>query len=195
MNAKLAGEEELVERARNGDTQAFSALVLAYQTFAYNLALRAVGDPLEAQDLTQEAFVRAWQGLPGFRGQSGFRTWLYRIVVNACYNRSPALRREMAELDLECGEALHLAARSPDPQQSIEAADLRRRLREAIEGLPLGYRMLVLLRYQQGLSYEEIAGVLDAPLGTVKAGLFRAHAILKTVLEKALLVEKAAVYE
>ncbi len=195
MSDTLPDEGELVRRARAGDTQAFGALVQAYQTFAYNLALRATGNPVDAQDLAQEAFIRAWRSLDGFRGQSSFGTWLYRIVINACYNRAPRLRRELSELDLDGGEALSLSDRSLDPQLALEAAELRRMLQEEVERLPKSYRLLVLLRYQQGLSYEEIASVLETPLGTVKTGLFRAHARLRAVLQQALSPVEAAIYE
>ncbi|MBN1145911.1 MAG: sigma-70 family RNA polymerase sigma factor, partial [Anaerolineales bacterium] len=91
-------EAQLVQRARRGDTDAFAELLRAHQDFAYNLALRALGDPHEAEDVAQEAFVRAWQALPRFRGDARFRTWLYRIVANLCYNRLPRLRRELSSL-------------------------------------------------------------------------------------------------
>src|SRR3990172_256836 len=98
MRVVQANESELVRRAQAGDTEAFDALVTEHQQFVYNLALRAVSDPHEAEDIAQEAFVRAWLALPNFRGQAQFRTWLYRIVTNLCYNRLPNLRRSLADL-------------------------------------------------------------------------------------------------
>lgn len=183
-------ESLLVQRARSGDPQAFGELVLAHQTFVYNLALRALGDSgdfgdfNEAQDLAQEAFLRAWQGLPGFRGSSSFRTWLYRIVMNLCYNRSPQLKRSLNQIDIEGDEAQEWrwAAQEPGPEQALETRELRAYLHRQIERLPANYRLLVMLRYQQDLSYEEIAEVLGMPLGSVKTGLFRAHNRLKASL-------------
>jgi RNA polymerase sigma-70 factor (ECF subfamily) len=90
-------EAELVRRAQGGDKRAIAALVLEHQRFVYNLALRSLGDAHEAEDVAQEAFVRAWQALPRFRGESLFRSWLYRIVVNLCFNHLPRLRRELED--------------------------------------------------------------------------------------------------
>ena len=180
----LAGNDEnnWLEKARAGDVEAFGALVLAHQQFVYNLAWRALGDEQEAQDAAQEAFVRVWQALPNFRGQAQFRTWLYRIVTNVCYSRLPRLRQQLAALgDVEMGER---AGRRPrlEPSAQVEASEQRAFLWQQIEALPESYRVLVLLRYQQGLPYEEIASVLSLPLGTVKTGLFRARARLREAL-------------
>src|SRR5690349_513730 len=111
-------DDELVRRAQTGDTEAFGALVLAHQAFVYNLAWRALDDPHEAEDVAQEAFVRAWLALPNFRAQAQFRTWLYRIVTNLCYNRLPRLRRDLTAL----GEAD--MADWPDAAQRDPAAEV-----------------------------------------------------------------------
>lgn len=182
-------EGELVRRAQAGDAEAFGALVLAHQQFVYNLVLRALGSEAEAEDLAQEAFVRAWLALPNFRGQAQFRTWLYRIATNLCYNRLPRLRRELAALgEAELSDipdthgALGSGEPPSDPARAVEAAERRAHLHRAIEALPESYRVLILLRYQQELPYEEIASVLSLPLGTVKTGLFRARARLRQAL-------------
>jgi len=177
-----ADERTVVQRARAGDTQAFGELVLAHQTFVYNLALRALGDSNEAQDLAQEAFLRAWQGLPAFRGASSFRTWLYRIVMNLCYNRSPQLKKNLAQLDIEDRAEAWVAGQEQFPEHVLESRETRACLHRQIERLPETYRLLVLLRYQQDLSYEEIAEVTGMPLGSVKTGLFRAHNRLREAL-------------
>ncbi len=174
-------DSELVRRAQAGDTEAFGALVLAHQQFVYNLAWRALDDPHEAEDLAQEAFVRAWLALPNFRAQAQFRTWLYRIVTNLCYNRLPRLRRELTALgDPDLAEWPDAA--QTDPALEVEHAEQRAHLYEAMDRLPESYRMLLLLRFQQGLPYEEIAMVTSLPLGTVKTGLHRARARLKVAL-------------
>ena len=176
-------EQQLVERARAGDVEAFGALVLAHQQFVYNLAWRALGDEHEAQDAAQEAFVRMWQALPNFRGQSQFRTWLYRIVTNLCYSRLPRLRQQVAALgDLEMISLPDDTQANPADQ--VEAGEQRAFLWRQIDELPESYRMLVMLRYQQGLAYEEIAAVMSLPLGTVKTGLFRARARLREALRE-----------
>lgn len=91
-------EAELIRRSQRGDTQAYAALVALHERFVYNLALRSLGDPEDAADAAQEAFLRVWTGLPDFRGNSQFRTWLYRIVINLCINRSPRLRKDLQAL-------------------------------------------------------------------------------------------------
>ena len=174
-------EQDWLEKARAGDVEAFGALVLAHQQFVYNLAWRALGDEHEAQDASQEAFLRVWQALPNFRGQAQFRTWLYRIVTNVCYGRLPRLRRQFAALgELEVSEVPDDT--QPEPGARLEADEQRTFLWQQVEALPESYRILVMLRYQQGLPYEEIASVLSLPLGTVKTGLFRARARLREAL-------------
>jgi RNA polymerase sigma-70 factor (ECF subfamily) len=173
-----ANEAELVRRAQAGDTQAFAALVTAHQRFVYNLALRSLSDAHEAEDVAQEAFVRAWQALPQFRGQSQFQTWLYRIVVNLCFTRLPRLKRELEALSQE--DALDLPSESfADPATRIEKEEQREFLFRQIEELPESYRLLVTLRFQQELSYEEVARIVNLPLGTVKIGIFRARQRLR----------------
>ncbi len=179
----LAGpsEKELIRRAQAGEADAFSALVAEHQQFAFNLALRVVGDPNEAEDVAQEAFVRAWLALANFRGQAQFRTWLYRIVTNLCCNRLPRLRRDLLAMGEEA--AGHIPdERDLDPASSVEAEERRAFLHQQIEALPESYRLVVSLRYQQELSYEEIASILSLPVGTVKTGLFRARARLRDAL-------------
>lgn len=176
-------EAALVQQAQCGNADAFAELVHTHERFVYNLALRMVGNQPEAEDLAQEAFVRAWMALPNFRGQAQFRTWLYRIATNLCYNRLPGLRREIAEVgddcleDALCDEVLHIG-----PAEHLEGEEERAYLQQAIEGLPESYRLLVTLRYQQDLPYEEIAQVVNLPLGTVKTGLFRAKQQLREAL-------------
>jgi RNA polymerase sigma-70 factor (ECF subfamily) len=178
-----ANEAELVRRAQAGDTGAFATLVAEHQGFVYNLAWRTLGDLHEAENIAQEAFVRAWLALPRFRQQAQFRTWLYRIVINLCYNHLPRLRRDLAALS----EAELIAAGVPDEALAdlaagVEADERRHFLHRQIEALPESYRLLITLRYQHELSYEEIAHVTSLPLGTVKTGLFRARTQLRQAL-------------
>ena len=175
----MENEAEVVARAQAGDTGAFERLVVEHQTFVYNLALRVLGNEQEAEDAGQEAFVRAWLSLPKFRSDSRFSTWLYRIVTNICCNRIPKLRREL----LAIGE--DDLVEQPDfrgamPQEGAEAAEQRNWLHRQIDALPESYRLLIALRYQQELPYEEIASVTGLPLGTVKTGLFRARERLRS---------------
>ena len=177
-------EPRLIQRAQRGDHEAFAVLVAEHQTYVYDLALRVLNDENEALDLAQETFVRAWTALPNFRGQSQFRTWLYRIATNLCYNRLPGLRRSISEIgDDALSEIPSAVARSGDPAHGLETTELRLYLHNAIDELDESYRLLISLRYQSELSYEEIATTLNLPLGTVKTGLFRAKEKLRLALK------------
>jgi RNA polymerase sigma-70 factor (ECF subfamily) len=174
-------EQLLIQRAQKGDHDAFAALVDEHQRYVYNLALRVVKDENEALDLTQETFVRAWTALPNFKGQSQFRTWLYRIVTNLCYNKLPNLRRSLNDLGDDVMEDIS-ESNVNTPAQEFESNEARQYLHQAIDALDASYKLLITLRYQNELSYEEIASTLNLPLGTVKTGIFRAKAQLRTAL-------------
>jgi RNA polymerase sigma-70 factor (ECF subfamily) len=182
-NCASMTEAELIQLAQRGDTEAYATLVRLHERFVYNLALRSLGNPEDAADAAQDAFVRAWVGLPEFRGASQFRTWLYRIVVNLCINRSPRLRRDLDALTHDEFPELP----SPDTVSvRVEQRELHAMIHREVERLPEQYRLLISLRYQHDLAYEEIANLLNLPLGTVKTGLFRAKERLR---------ESLAIYE
>jgi len=174
-------EQTLIQRAQKGNHEAFAALVEEHQRYVYNLALRVVKDENEALDLTQETFVRAWTALPNFKGQAQFRTWLYRIVTNLCYNRLPNLRRSLNDLGDDVMEDIP-EANYASPASEFETKETRLHLHQAIEDLDANYKLLLTLRYQHELSYEEIASTLNLPLGTVKTGIFRAKEQLRKSL-------------
>ena len=177
----MDNEQALIQRAQKGDHDAFETLVNEHQRYVYNLALRVVRDENEALDLTQEIFVRAWTALPNFRGQSQFRTWLYRITTNLCYNRLPGLRRSLNDLgDDVMGEIPETNLNTP--ALKFETNEIKAHLQKAIDNLDANYRLLITLRYQNDLSYEEISSTLNLPLGTVKTGLFRAKEKLRLAL-------------
>jgi len=188
-----ANETELIQRARRGDTEAFAALVALHERFVYNLTLRALGNADDAADMAQEAFVRTWLALPTFRQDAQLRTWLYRIALNLCINRMPRLRRELNDLthDELVDTLAEPACSGPDPLTSLELQEQRAFLHREIDRLPEQYRLLVSLRYQHELSYDEIASLLNLPVGTVKTGLFRARARLREALST-LFVEEFA---
>ena len=175
-------EQTLIKQAQQGNTVAFEALVTMHATLVYNLANRTLNNPHEAEDVAQEAFVRAWQGLPRFKAKAKFSTWLYRIVTNLCYNRLPRLKTELMALDTETAVTL------PDSQAAIETGllseEIKMALHSAIDNLPESYRLLITLRHLQEMSYAEIAAVTDMPLGTVKTGIFRARRLLRERLEE-----------
>jgi RNA polymerase sigma-70 factor, ECF subfamily len=175
-------EKQRIVAAQNGDVEAFESLVDHYAEDMYNLALRIVDHPEEAEDLVQEAFVRAWRGLSTFRGDARFSTWLYRIVVNLCYNRLPRLKRELAALAPD-DAALHMPDTVSDAPAQLISAELVAVIHQEIHNLPSNYRLLITLRHLQEMSYNEIADVTELPLGTVKTGIFRARRLLRDALE------------
>lgn len=177
----MDNEQTLIQRAQKGDQDAFASLVDEHQHYVYNLALRVVKDENEALDLTQETFVRAWTALPNFKGQSQFRTWLYRIVTNLCYNRLPNLRRSLNDLGDDVMEDIP-ESNFKTPAQEFESNETRKHLQRAIDELDANYKILITLRYQDELSYDEIASTLNLPLGTVKTGIFRAKEQLRKSL-------------
>ncbi|MCP4537556.1 MAG: sigma-70 family RNA polymerase sigma factor [Chloroflexi bacterium] len=172
---KKKSDAELVAKARQGDEAAFEQLVRKHQRYVFNVAYRVLGDYAEAEDMTQEAFVRAWRGLPGFRGQAQFTTWLYRIVHNLCLNRLPKLQREL--LQTEPLEEV-LASSAPSLPDHFEAQEQVTLLHTELARLPEKYRLVLTLRYLQHLSYNEIAATLDVPMGTVKTHIYRARKLL-----------------
>ena len=176
-----SNETTLIQRAQKGNHDAFATLVDEYQRYVYNLALRVVKDENEALDLTQETFVRAWTALPNFKGQSQFRTWLYRIVTNLCYNCLPNLRRSLNDLGDDVMEDIPEASFNA-PAKEFESNETKKYLHQAIDDLDENYRLLITLRYQNELSYDEIASTLNLPLGTVKTGIFRAKEQLRKSL-------------
>ncbi len=174
-------DAELVTRARQGDETAFEQLVLRHQRYVFNLAYRVLDDYTEAEDVTQEAFVRVWRGLSSFRGQARFTTWLYRIVHNLCLNRLPRLRQELLQT-----APLEEVLPNPDPSPT-DLFDVQEQvafLHAQLDRLPEKYRLVLTLRYLQQLSYDEIAAVLDVPMGTVKTHIHRARQLLREQLRQ-----------
>jgi RNA polymerase sigma-70 factor (ECF subfamily) len=175
---------QLIHQAQRGDSEAFGALITLHERFVYNLALRTLGNPQDAQDIAQDAFLRAWISLGSFHAESQFRTWLYRIVLNLCLNRIPRLRRELAQLadEEEAADSPLPDSHAADPLSTLEAVERRKFLHQAIDRLPEQYRLLIALRYHDDLTYDEIASLLNLPVGTIKTGLFRARERLRATL-------------
>jgi RNA polymerase sigma-70 factor (ECF subfamily) len=168
-------EPQLVARAQGGDEDAFEQLVRAHQRYVFNLAYRVLGDRNEAEDVAQETFVRAWRGLPSFRAECRFTTWLYRIARNVCLNRLPRLEAELRQTE-ELSQPL--ASPDPAPDEVVGARERQALLHSELARLPERYRLVLTLRYLQGFSYAEIADVLSLPLGTVKTHLHRGREAL-----------------
>ncbi len=181
--ATVTGQETaLIARARDGDQDAFGVLVRLHQRQVYNLALRMLRDPEEASEAAQEVFLAAWQGLRHFREEARFSTWLYRIAYRHCLKVAESRRRDDATRAELAAEATR-AQRPESVMTTTLARDAEAQVREAVRAeialLPPKYRAALILRHIQELSYEEIAEVMRAPIGTVKTQLFRARAMLK----------------
>jgi RNA polymerase sigma-70 factor (ECF subfamily) len=170
-------EAELIILAQDGDRRAFSDLVLRHRKGAVNVAYRMCGDPHLAEDMAQEAFIRAWQKLPGYRPRSPFRNWLYRIVTNATLD---ILRRERETVDVE---AYPLSDPVKGVEASMEARDRVEIIQRAVLSLPPSSRGVLVLREYEGLSYKEISETLDIPIGTVMSRLNYARQRLSVDLE------------
>lgn len=173
-------ENDAVRRVLDGDADAFSLLVEAYQKNVYNLALRMTGNPEDALDMAQEAFIRAYNSLSSFRGDSKFSVWLYRIVSNVCLDFLRARKgRTAVSLSQTGPDGEDAALEIPDeralPEAELERALTRDAVRRGLQALPDDQREILLLREIQGLSYEEIAAALSLEGGTVKSRIFRAR--------------------
>ncbi len=184
--------EALVERAKRGDTRAFEALVDIYKDKIYTYVLRMLRDPAEAEDVAQDAFLRAYQSLPKFRGASSFQTWLYRIASNLVIDSVRRQKRRQnggmsldAPMDTDEGQmARELADERRGPEELAESAALQEQVTEAIAQISPRLRTVLVLYDIEGMSYQEIADILGCPLGTVKSRLFNARAQLREVLEQ-----------
>jgi RNA polymerase sigma factor (sigma-70 family) len=178
-------EEALIESARKGDVRAFNQLVLLYQSMAYNVAYRILTDSDAASDATQEAFLSAYKAMGKFRGGS-FKSWLLRIVTNACYDQLRyKQRRPTSSLDnlpVEADHTYYLEDESELPDEYVERRELNRLIQAGIADLPEEQATVLVLSDVQGMSYNEIADALDLSLGTVKSRLSRARAKLRDFL-------------
>jgi len=191
-NAELTADVALVERASSGDSGAFEALVEKYQDRVYNIALRMTRRPEEAEDVTQETFLKVYRALPNFGGRSKVYTWIFRIAVNASLSRLRSLgRRRDHEVTMPIGStsededapaALDPASREATPAESAETADSAQRVQRAIDQLGEDDRAVVVLRDFEGLSYDEIAEAVGSTRAAVKSRLHRARLELATKL-------------
>jgi RNA polymerase sigma-70 factor (ECF subfamily) len=175
-----SSDKKLVKRVQKGDKGAFDLLVLKYQHKIINLVMRYVRDPELAQDITQEAFIKAYRALPRFRGDSAFYTWMYRIAVNTAKNHLAAQRRRPmnVELDLQDPEQydLHAKLKETDTPEGVALSnELKESVERAIAALPEDLRTAIVLRELEGMSYEEIAQTMECPVGTVRSRIFRAR--------------------
>lgn len=174
-------DQALVERAQQGDQRAFDQLVMKYQRKLGRLLSRFIRDPGEVEDVTQEAFIKAFRALPAFRGESAFYTWLYRIGINTAKNYLVSQGRRApttTEFDAEEAEGFEDATQLRDintPESILFSKQIGETVNSAMESLPEELRSAIVLREIEGLSYEEIAQAMDCPIGTVRSRIFRAR--------------------
>ncbi len=174
-------DQQLVERAQRGDKSAFELLVVKYQRKLVRLLSRFIRDPTEVEDVAQEAFIKAYRALPSFRGDSAFYTWLYRIGINTAKNYLVAMGRRaptVSETESADSEGSEESGQVPDyntPENELMSRQIAETVNRAVEDLPEELRTAITLRELEGLSYEDIAAIMNCPIGTVRSRIFRAR--------------------
>jgi RNA polymerase sigma-70 factor (ECF subfamily) len=181
-------DAQIVARVQRGDKTAFDLLVRKYQHKVAKLVSRYIRDSAEVQDVTQEAFIKAYRALPGFRGDSAFYTWLYRIAINTAKNFlvSQGRRPPGSDIDVDTAAVLDSAHELRDiatPEHNMMRDEIAARVFKVLESMPEDLRTAITLREVEGMSYEEIAEVMDCPIGTVRSRIFRAREAIDRELE------------
>lgn len=191
MNSQIRASEQLdqdlVLRVQQGDKSAYDLLVIKYQHKIIQLVNRYIKDPSEAQDVAQEAFIKAYRALGNFRGESAFYTWLYRIAINTAKNYlvSRARRNSDYQVDIQDAEQIENAPQlqgMETPDRLLSNQEIVETIKSAIENLPEEMRVAIMLREFEGLSYEEISVAMDCPVGTVRSRIFRAREAIDSKL-------------
>lgn len=179
-------EAQLVKASQQGNQEAFAFLVQKHQRLVFNIVLRMLQDYEEASEISQEAFFAAWQGLPAFRGEARFATWLYRIAYNCALKQLEQHKRERSlQTAMAAEQMLEGINKQKGTEDMLELHALQAIVREQIEKLPDKYRIVLILRHLQEKTYEEMAEILSMPVGTIKTHLFRARHLLKQRLNTA----------
>ncbi len=186
-----AVDQQLIERIKKGEKEAFDVLVLKYQNKVVKLISRYVHDQSEALDVAQEAFIKAYRAIPGFRGDSAFYTWLYRIAINTAKNHLVSQGRRPPAVDVEVLDAEQFDGSTDlkdygTPEEYLLRDEVEKTILEAMEALPDDLRTAITLREIEGLSYEEIADAMTCPVGTVRSRIFRAREAINSRLDKLL---------
>ena len=181
-------DQELVVRVQQGDKKAFDLLVLKYQLRVSKLVSRFLRNQSDVPDVVQESFIKAYRALPNFRGDSAFYTWLYRIAINTAKNHLVAQSRKSPANSIDAQEAEDYGASEwlkeyATPEREALTAELEKTIHQAMNDLPSDLREAITLREIEGLSYEEIAAVMDCPIGTVRSRIFRAREAIDSKLE------------
>lgn len=181
--SQAASDQVLVKRVQAGDKQAFDLLVKQYQHKIIGLIGRYVYDPHEAMDVAQEAFIKAYRALPGFRGDSAFYTWLYRIAINTAKNHLVSRSRRPPDVDVDVDDAHYIDTGSElrdleSPESALYRDELERVVKTTLDRLPEDLRVALTLREFEGMSYDDIANVMECPVGTVRSRIFRAREVI-----------------
>jgi len=175
---------QLIVSSKQGDQDAFAQLVQRYQRHVFNLVFRMLQQYEEACEITQETFLAAWQALPSFRGDARFTTWLYRIAYNCSLKQLDQRKRDKAlQAALQAEQALEHVDNDKRADAQLEAHDRQAFIQELLSKLPAKYRIVLILRHLQDMTYEEMAEILTVPIGTIKTHLFRARNLLKERLQ------------
>ena len=177
-------EANLVAASKKGDQDSFAKLVQQHQRRVFNLVFRMLQQYEEANEVTQETFLAAWQGLPSFRGDARFSTWLYRIAYNCALKQLEQRKRDRAiQVELQTEEMVTSSTQEQRVDAEIESRARQALVHEQLANLPAKYRIVLVLRHLQDMTYEEMAEILTMPIGTIKTHLFRARNLLKERLE------------
>ena len=186
-------ETQLVQASQQGEQDAFALLVERHQRLVFNLSLRMVQDYEDASEVTQEAFLAAWQGLPAFRGEARFATWLYRIAYHCCLRQLERRKRERdLQAVIQAEQTLDGMNKAQRAEDILELRDRQAMVREQMEQLPAKYRVVLILRHLQEMTYEEMADILSRPVGTIKTHLFRArHQLRERLLAQHLCIPES----
>ncbi len=181
----MTDEKSVIQRVLDGDQEAFAALVKAYEKPVYNLCLRMTGNAHDAQDLSQEAFLKAWRGLRFYKFESNFSTWLYRLTANVCIDFLRRQKRRTAvSLTADDDQELEVPDKAPALEEQLLHKEAREAVARAMDQLEEEFRLVLTLRVLEDMTYEQIAQVMDLKVGTVKSRLARARMKLKEILQQ-----------
>ena len=188
LMADNATDKEIIERVKGGEKEAYDLLVLKYQQRVINLISRFVKNHSDALDVSQETFIKAYRALPNFRGESAFYTWLYRIAVNTAKNHLTVQSRKITKsdydvTDIEQIEGNMSLTEQTTPESLLAKDELQETILKTIENLPEDLKSAIMLREIEGLSYEEIAEVMECPVGTVRSRIFRAREMIDSKIK------------
>lgn len=184
---RLENEKNLIIQSKSGDIQSFETLIKGYQKMAYNVAYRIMGNEEDAKDMTQEALIKVYKNLKGFRMDSSFSTWMYRIVMNTCKDELRKKKMKVISIDqpitTDDGQMhMEIEDKGLKPDEIVESRETQKEVHEALQAVSETNRVVVVLRDIKGFSYSEISEIIDVPVGTIKSRINRGRQELKNIL-------------